>query len=93
MLVEAGPGASGAITVQDDQFLEELGQQALTVRACGFHRSIVLSPLDLELSNSSPAFVLCSDPLELTYDALSYCLSEKWTLNLKTSYYASRFLT
>ena len=29
MLVEAGPGASGAITVQDDQFLEELGQQAL----------------------------------------------------------------
>ena len=28
-LVEAGPGASGAITVQDDQVLEELGQQAL----------------------------------------------------------------
>lgn len=39
--------------------------------------------LDPELSNSSPAFVLCSDPLELTYDALSYCPSEKWTLNLK----------
>ena len=53
----------------------------------------MLSPLDPELSNNSPAFVLCSDPLELTYDALSYCPSEKWTLNLKTSYYASRFLT
>ena len=52
----------------------------------------MLSPLDPELSNSSPTFVLCSDALQLTYDALSYCPSEKWALNLKTFYYASHFL-